>query len=70
MQPGLHLTDRAVRLYGGEAGAAAAGAGLPAGTLGDPADFGAVVAFLCSAHAGFVIGAALPVDGGSYQGLQ
>jgi 3-oxoacyl-[acyl-carrier protein] reductase len=70
VQPGLHLTDRARRLYGGEAGAVAAGAGLPAGTLGDPADFGAVVAFLCSAHAGFVVGAALPVDGGTYQGLQ
>jgi hypothetical protein len=29
-----------------------------------------VVAFLCSAPARFVVGAALPVDGGTYQGLQ
>ena len=35
-----------------------------------PADFGAVVAFLCSAQARFVTGASLPVDGGAYRGLQ
>jgi 3-oxoacyl-[acyl-carrier protein] reductase len=45
-------------------------AAVPAGELGDPADFGATVAFLCSAHARFVVGAALPVDGGTHQGLQ
>ena len=33
------------------------------GPMGDPDDFGRVVAFLCSAHAGFVSGAALQVDG-------
>jgi 3-oxoacyl-[acyl-carrier protein] reductase len=70
VQPGLHLTDRARRLYGDEQAAAAAGAGVPVGSLGDPDDFGAVVAFLCSAPARFVVGAALPVDGGTYQGLQ
>jgi 3-oxoacyl-[acyl-carrier protein] reductase len=68
VQPGLHLTDRARRLYGDAT--AAAVASVPAGALGDPADFGAVVAFLCSQQAGFVVGAALPVDGGTYQGLQ
>ncbi len=68
VQPGLHLTDRARRLYGDDTAAAAAG--VPAGTLGDPADFGAVVAFLCSEHARFVVGVALPVDGGAHQGLQ
>jgi 3-oxoacyl-[acyl-carrier protein] reductase len=68
VQPGLHATDRARRLYGDdEAGAAA---GIPAGALGDPADLGAVVAFLCSEHARFVVGAALPIDGGAYRGLQ
>jgi 3-oxoacyl-[acyl-carrier protein] reductase len=80
VQPGLHLTDRARRLYGGGdddrgdddggGGVAAAAAGVPTGVLGDPADFGATVAFLCSVHARFVVGAALPVDGGTYQGLQ
>jgi 3-oxoacyl-[acyl-carrier protein] reductase len=32
--------------------------------MGDPADFGQVVAFLCSEQAGFVNGAAVVVDGG------
>lgn len=37
---------------------------IPAGSLGRPEDFGAVVAFLCSEHARFVTGTALAVDGG------
>ena len=52
--PGPHATER-MRALGG-------GGGLP---MGDPADFGRVVAFLCSAHAGFVNGAAVVVDGGA-----
>ena len=36
-----------------------------AGPMGDPADFGRVVAFVCSAHAGFVNGATIVVDGGA-----
>jgi 3-oxoacyl-[acyl-carrier protein] reductase len=54
--PGLHATDR-VRDLGFE------------GTMGDPADFGRVVAFLCSRPAGFVSGAALQVDGARMAGL-
>ncbi len=68
VQPGLHATDRLTSLYGGDTSAAARG--VPAGEVGDPDDFGAVVAFLCSEHARFVVGAAVPVDGGMYQGLQ
>jgi 3-oxoacyl-[acyl-carrier protein] reductase len=68
VQPGLHLTERARALYRGDTSAAAAG--IPTGALGDPDGFGAVVTFLCSDHARFVVGAALPVDGGTYQGLQ
>jgi 3-oxoacyl-[acyl-carrier protein] reductase len=41
----------------------------PGGRLGDPADFGRVVAFLCSEPAGYVTGAALLVDGGRYSAL-
>ena len=37
--------------------------------MGDPDDFGKVVAFLCSQPAGFVSGAALQVDGASILGL-
>ncbi len=54
--PGLHATDRVTDL------------GFT-GRLGDPADFGRVVAFLCSEHAGFVSGAALQVDGAGTLGL-
>ncbi|MCA1843812.1 MAG: SDR family oxidoreductase, partial [Actinobacteria bacterium] len=43
---------------------------VPAGRLGRPSDFGAVVAFLCSDQAGFITGAAIPIDGGAYAGLQ
>jgi 3-oxoacyl-[acyl-carrier protein] reductase len=37
---------------------------IPVGRLGDPADVGAVVAFLASDAAGFVNGATISVDGG------
>jgi 3-oxoacyl-[acyl-carrier protein] reductase len=54
--PGLHATDR-VRDLGFE------------GPMGDPADFGRIVAFLCSEQAGFVSGVALQVDGAATLGL-
>jgi 3-oxoacyl-[acyl-carrier protein] reductase len=44
--------------------------GIPAGGVGDPDDFGRLAAFLCSEHAGFITGAAIPVDGGASHGLQ
>ena len=37
--------------------------------MGDPADFGQVVAFLCSEQANFINGIALGVDGGTVTGL-
>ncbi|MEY2779831.1 MAG: hypothetical protein RL623_1011, partial [Actinomycetota bacterium] len=43
--------------------------GIPAGVVGDPSDFGSVVAFLCSEQAKFVTGAHLQIDGGSSPGL-
>ena len=68
VQPGLHATNRLLQLHGGDPSRAAAG--VPAGVVGDPDDFGAIVAFLCSEHAKFVTGASLQVDGGAYAGLQ
>ncbi|MGE3621262.1 MAG: SDR family oxidoreductase [Acidimicrobiia bacterium] len=68
VQPGTHATDRMGLLYGGDLSAAAAL--QPTGTVGEPDDFGATVAFLASERAKFVTGVALPVDGGAYRGLQ
>lgn len=68
VQPGSHATPRLEQLHGGDLSRAAAL--VPAGRLGDAGDFGAVVAFLCSEQAKFVTGAAVPVDGGAYLGLQ
>jgi 3-oxoacyl-[acyl-carrier protein] reductase len=42
--------------------------GNPAGRFGEPDEFGAACAFLCSAHAGFITGQNLVMDGGSYSG--
>lgn len=39
-------------------------ASIPAGRLGDPSEFGAAVAFLCSPAAAYINGVNLPVDGG------
>ncbi len=61
VQPGLHLTGRLRQIYGDV---------LPDRPLGDPSDFGQVVAFLCSEQARFTTGVQLHVDGGDYQGLQ
>lgn len=66
VQPGLHATDRLKQLYGESDPAV----NIPAGTVGDPDDFGAIVAFLCSQHAKFITGTHVPVDGGVYAGLQ
>lgn len=68
VQPGLHATDRLLQLYGGTVDGVADG--IPARIVGDPGDFGRVAAFLCSEHAKFMTGVALPVDGGAYAGLQ
>lgn len=57
--PGLHATDRikALGMAGGDT------------PVGDPGDFGRVVAFLCSQQAAFVSGVAVQVDGASTVGL-
>jgi 3-oxoacyl-[acyl-carrier protein] reductase len=68
IQPGSHDTERLRSLYGGDLGTAAAD--VPMGHVGDAADFGRVAAFLCSESARFITGAAIPVDGGRWDGLQ
>jgi 3-oxoacyl-[acyl-carrier protein] reductase len=54
--PGTHATERARSL------------GL-SGRMGDPEDFGDVVAFLCSDQASFMTASAVQVDGGEITGL-
>jgi 3-oxoacyl-[acyl-carrier protein] reductase len=41
---------------------------VPAGRFGTTEEFGAYAAFLCSAHAGYITGQNLVIDGGSYNG--
>jgi 3-oxoacyl-[acyl-carrier protein] reductase len=43
--------------------------GIPAKRLGDPAEFGAACAFLCSAQAGYITGQSLLIDGGAFPGI-
>lgn len=42
---------------------------IPAKRFGDPAEFGAACAFLCSAQAGFITGQSLLIDGGAFPGV-
>ena len=41
---------------------------IAAKRMGTPEEFGATCAFLCSAHAGYISGQNIQVDGGSYRG--
>ena len=65
-QPGTHWTDRVAKIVPDRQRAAV---GIPAGITGDPDDFGAAVAFLCSEQAKFITGTGLLVDGGQATGL-
>ena len=73
MLPGIHATDRAVSLDKGvseaqgismEEARAQRCAGIPAGRYGTSEEFGATCAFLCSQHAGFIVGQNILLDGG------
>jgi 3-oxoacyl-[acyl-carrier protein] reductase len=44
-------------------------AAIPAKRIGEPAEFGAACAFLCSAQAGYITGQNLLIDGGAYPGV-
>lgn len=71
--PGIHATDRADALDGGVAKSegitmdearSRRAATIPARRYGTPAEFGAACAFLCSQHAGFIVGQNILLDGG------
>ena len=72
--PGIHDTDRATALDGGVVKArgvtmdearAERMATIPARRYGTAAEFGATCAFLCSQHAGFIVGQNILLDGGA-----
>ena len=42
---------------------------IPAKRFGEPAEFGAACAFLCSARSGFITGQSLLIDGGAFPGV-
>ena len=72
--PGIHATDRAVALDTGVSKAkgidmaqarAQREASIPARRYGTTAEFGAMCAFLCSQHAGFIVGQNILLDGGA-----
>jgi len=44
-------------------------AAIPAKRIGQPEEFGKACAFLCSAHAGYITGQNLLIDGGAFPGV-
>lgn len=76
--PGRIGTDRVRELDAGKAAKsgqsvetviAASKATIPAGRYGDPAEFGAAVAFLASTRASYITGSMIRVDGGLLRNL-
>ncbi|WP_170463357.1 SDR family oxidoreductase [Ruegeria arenilitoris] len=72
--PGIHATDRANSLDGGVASQKGISideartqreATIPARRYGTRQEFGAACAFLCSQHAGFIVGQNILLDGGA-----
>ncbi|MCX7897768.1 MAG: SDR family oxidoreductase [Rhodocyclaceae bacterium] len=75
--PGFFATDRVRAVIMAQAEKMGVGyeealarrvATIPAGRIGDPAEFGAACAFLCSAQAGYITGMNFLIDGGAYPG--
>jgi 3-oxoacyl-[acyl-carrier protein] reductase len=73
--PGIHAPDRADVLDAGVAQAegitlaearARRAATIPARRYGTAAEFGAMCAFLCSVHAGYIVGQNILLDGGAF----
>ena len=69
IQPGIFLTDRVRQTTGDDPQKLAQRmATIPAGRFGSPEEFGALCAFLASAHAGYIAGQNILVDGGAFPG--
>lgn len=72
--PGIHATDRAVALDSGvsqqqgismDEAKTQRAATIPAGRYGTSEEFGQTCAFMCSQHAGFMVGQNVLLDGGA-----
>jgi 3-oxoacyl-[acyl-carrier protein] reductase len=62
---GMFATDRLADLHGSlDQAEAAARERIPARRLGQPEEYGDLVAFLCSERAAYLTGAVVPLDGG------
>jgi len=77
IQPGSFETDRqkaglartaAQRNVSVDQARSESKARIPAGRFGDPAEFGALCAFLAGAQAGFITGQNILIDGGAFPG--
>ena len=78
LMPGQFDTDRIAALVDNQARQSGRSAeeirkqreqGVPARRFGDPAEFGAACAFLCSDRAGYITGQSLLIDGGAFPGI-
>lgn len=76
--PGMFDTDRIAALVESQSRQSGRSAdeiraererGIPAKRFGDPEEFGAACAFLCSAQAGYITGQSLLIDGGAFPGI-
>jgi 3-oxoacyl-[acyl-carrier protein] reductase len=76
--PGYHLTERLASLASLTAQKEGAtieevyarwAASTPMKRIGDPKEFAALVAFLCSEQSSYMTGTVIQVDGGAYRGL-
>jgi 3-oxoacyl-[acyl-carrier protein] reductase len=67
---GMFATPRAAARAGSmEAAEAEARERVPAGRLGQPEEYGDLVAFLCSERAAYLTGTVIPLDGGLLRSL-
>ena len=67
LAPGTIMTDRVRQLY--EDNIEGLAIGIPAGRVGEAAEFGATCAFLCSRQAAYITGQTIGIDGGALRGV-
>jgi 3-oxoacyl-[acyl-carrier protein] reductase len=67
---GMFATERLADMRGSlDAAREAARQNVPAGRLGEPSEYGDLVAFLCSDRAAYLTGAVIPLDGGMLRSI-